>query len=61
MKDMEIKGEEEINKIVSDYRHGRNLAIISPVLLAELEDVIVKKFPKLSSHLGRINKQIKKI
>lgn len=33
-------------------------AITSPVLLAELEDVINKKFPKLAYGLSLINKQV---
>lgn len=33
-------------------------AIISPILLAELEDVINKKFPKLAYSLSSINRQI---
>lgn len=35
-------------------------AITSPILLAELEDVVTKKFPKLKNHLWRINKQVRK-
>ena len=32
----------------------------SPILLAELEDVIIKKFPKLEGHFELISKKIKK-
>lgn len=35
-------------------------AITSPILLAELEDVITKKFPILSYNFERINKRIRK-
>jgi uncharacterized protein len=35
-------------------------AISSPILFAEFEDVISKKFPKLADHLEKINKQLKK-
>lgn len=35
-------------------------AITSSILLAELEDVITKKFPLLSTNFERINKQIRK-
>lgn len=35
-------------------------ATTSPVLLAELEDVVTKKFPNLKNHFERINKQIRK-
>lgn len=35
-------------------------AISSPILLAEFEDVISKKFPKLAPHLEKINRQLKK-
>lgn len=34
--------------------------VTSPILLAELEDVIIKKFPKLAGHFEFINKKIKK-
>jgi len=34
--------------------------VTSPILLAELEDVIIKKFPKLADHFELINKKIKK-
>ena len=34
-------------------------AVTSPILLAELEDVIVKKFPKLNNSFESIKKQIK--
>jgi len=34
--------------------------VTSPILLAELEDVISKKFPKLVHHFEFINKKIKK-
>ena len=35
-------------------------AVTSPILLAELEDVITKKFQKLTYNIGPINKQIKR-
>lgn len=35
-------------------------AVISPILLAEFEDVVTKKFPVLSYNLERINRQIRK-
>ncbi|MBI3283095.1 putative toxin-antitoxin system toxin component, PIN family [Candidatus Curtissbacteria bacterium] len=35
-------------------------AVTSSILLAELEDVITKKFPKLAPSYVRINRQIKK-
>lgn len=35
-------------------------AFISPILLAEFEDVVTKKFPILSQNLERINKRIRK-
>jgi putative PIN family toxin of toxin-antitoxin system len=35
-------------------------ATTSPVLLAELEDVVTKKFPVLSYNFERVNKQIRK-
>lgn len=34
--------------------------VTSPILLAELEDVISKKFPKLADHFEFINKKIKR-
>ncbi len=34
--------------------------IISPILIAELEDVIHKKFPALSEDFNKLRKQIKK-
>lgn len=34
--------------------------VTSPILLAELEDVIIKKFPKLADHFELVNKKIKK-
>ena len=36
-------------------------AVTSPILLAELEDVITKKFQKLTYSIEPINKQISKI
>ncbi len=38
----------------------RIIVITSPTLLAELEDVVHKKFPALASDFNRLNKQIKK-
>lgn len=47
-------------QILNLILEGQIKAVTSPILLAELEDVIVKKFPKLESSLGRVNKQIRK-
>lgn len=47
-------------QILNLILEGQIKAVISPILLAELEDVIVKKFPKLESSLERVNKQIRK-
>lgn len=47
-------------KILGLVLEKRCKAFSSPVLLAELEDVITKKFPKLSHNMERINKQLRK-
>lgn len=47
----------EIFKLVLDKKIK---AISSYILLAEFDDVISKKFPKLTSELNRIQKQFKK-
>lgn len=39
---------------------GKIKAIISPILIAELEDVVSKKFPKLEKNFSRIRKSIYK-
>jgi len=40
--------------------HKKLTTVTSPTLLAEFEDVIAKKFPRLEKDFWRINKQIKK-
>ena len=47
----------EIFKLVLEKKI---LAISSHILLAEFDDVISKKFPKLASELGKIQKQFRK-
>lgn len=47
-------------KILSLVLEKRICAVSSPVLLAELEDVIAKKFPFLVSELNTIQRQIKR-
>ncbi|MDP2632188.1 MAG: putative toxin-antitoxin system toxin component, PIN family [Candidatus Curtissbacteria bacterium] len=47
-------------KILQQILDKKIRATTSPVLLAELEDVVTKKFPELKNHFGRINKQIRK-
>src|SRR3989344_4128869 len=41
-------------------RNNQVAAVTSPILLAELEDVINKKFPKLASQIEPINRKIRK-
>ena len=47
-------------KILQLVLDKRIQAISSPILLAALEDIIVKKFPKLANEFERINKRIRK-
>ena len=47
-------------KILDLALEGDVKPVISPILLAELEDVVTKKFPKLKGDLDLINKKIKK-
>lgn len=47
-------------KILDSVLEGEIDSVISPILLAELEDVVAKKFPKLKDDLDLINKKIKK-
>lgn len=47
-------------KILQLILDNKIKAVISPILLAELEDVITKKFPKLANNFELINKKLRK-
>lgn len=46
-------------KILQLILDNKIKAVTSPILLAELEDVITKKFPKLSANFKLINKKLR--
>lgn len=50
----------QVLDLALDTRANQVLAITSPILLAELEDVITKKFPRLIDQVRPINRKIRK-